>query len=159
MPASGYDPEEPRDYGFSPAVRAGDLLFVSGQIGLEPDNTVPKDPERQYTLAFAALGKVLRTAGCDVADLVELTSFHTDYPAHMDVFIRVKAAFQGEVLPAWTAVGVAALGFPDTLVEIKAIARIRDVARISAACDAGTAASGNPTAHGSRRRGQRCSRP
>ena len=60
MNTAEYDPEKSQDFGFSPAVRAGDLLFISGQVGLEPDGTVPKDPERQFTLAFAALDKVLR---------------------------------------------------------------------------------------------------
>ena len=129
MNTAAYNPEQSQDFGFSPAVRAGDLLFVSGQVGLEPDGTVPKDPERQFTLAFAALGKVLREAGCDAGDIVELMSFHTNYPAQMDIFLKVKAAFQGRALPAWTAVGVAALGYPDTLVEIKAIAGVRETRR------------------------------
>lgn len=129
MSAAEYDPENAQDFGFSPAVRAGDLLFVSGQVGLEPDGTVPKNPERQFTLAFAALDKVLREAGCTANDIVELMSFHTNYPAQMDIFLKAKAAFQGRALPAWTAVGVAALGYPDTLVEIKAIARVREARR------------------------------
>ncbi len=112
------------DYGFSPAVRTGDLLFCSGQIGIEADGSIPDDAAKQYALAFAALGKLLETEGCAVADIVELTTFHTDYPNHMDVFMKEKSRFLGKALPAWTAVGVAALGYPETLVEIKAIAKI-----------------------------------
>ncbi|MGD9598931.1 MAG: RidA family protein [Steroidobacteraceae bacterium] len=123
MTSTAYDPGDSRAYGFSPAVHAAGLVFVAGQVGLEPDGSVPQDPERQYRLAFAALGNVLQAEGCDVADIVELMSFHTIYPAHMDVFMKVKAEFQRGALPAWTAVGVAALGLPGTLVEIKAIAR------------------------------------
>jgi enamine deaminase RidA (YjgF/YER057c/UK114 family) len=110
-------------YGFSPAVRAGGLLFCSGYFGSEPDGTVPTDPERQYRLAFAGLGGVLKAEGCRPADLVELVTYHTSYPSHMDVFMQVKAEFLGGARPAWTAIGVAALGTPETLVEIRAVAR------------------------------------
>lgn len=112
------------EYGFSDAVRSDDLLFCSGQIGLAGDGTVPLDPDTQYALAFAALGRVLATEGCTAADIVDMTTFHTRYPNHMDVFMAQKAEFLGAARPAWTAIGVAALGFPDSLVEIKAVARI-----------------------------------
>lgn len=113
------------EYGFSAAVRSEGHLFCSGQIGIADDGTVPEDPATQYALAFAALEKVLATEGCTAADIVDLTSFHTHYPSHMDVFMEQKAKFLGTVRPAWTAIGVAALGFPESLVEIKAIAKIR----------------------------------
>lgn len=111
-------------YGFSPAMRAGGLLFCAGQVGFERDGTVPTDPEWQYRLAFAALGKVLQDNGCSPADLVDLITFHTGYPAHMDVFMKVKSEFLGSAMPPWTAIGVAALGTPATLVELKAVARV-----------------------------------
>ena len=112
------------EYGFLPAVRSNGLLFCSGQVGLESDGSVPTDPARQYELAFAALDRVLKAEGCSAADVVEITSFHTNYPSNMEAFMKAKFKFQGKTLPAWTAVGVAALGYPDSLVEIKAIAKI-----------------------------------
>lgn len=122
MPVSSAD-EFAAAYGFSPAVRAGGLLFSSGQVGFDRDGTAPTDPERQYRLAFAALGEVLKANGCSAADLVELLTFHTSYPQHMEIFMKVKAGFLGGARPTWTAIGVAALGTPTTLVEIKAVAR------------------------------------
>lgn len=109
-------------YGFSQVVRAGDLLFCAGQVGLEKGGSVPLDPQRQYDLAFAALGDVLKAQGRSPADIVDLTTFHVNYPDHMDVFLKAKTDFLGSATPAWTAIGVAALGYPTTLVEIKAIA-------------------------------------
>ncbi|MFC4603725.1 RidA family protein [Rhodococcus kronopolitis] len=114
------------EFGYSDAVRAGDLWFLSGQVGLEDDGTVPADPERQYRLAFDTLREVLQRQGCTPADVVELTTFHTDYPQHLSEFLAAKAEFQGDNRPAWTAVGVAALAMVGTLVEIKAVARARD---------------------------------
>lgn len=113
------------DYGFSPAIESGGFLFCSGQIGMDADGSVPADPERQFSLAFEALRALLAQYGCHAADIVDLTTFHIGYPAHMDIFMEQKAAFQGSARPAWTAIGVAALGHPASLVEIKAVARIR----------------------------------
>lgn len=112
------------EYGYSNAVRSGDLLFCSGQVGVEADGSAPDDPERQYDLAFATLGKLLADHGARPSDLVELTSFHVDFPQHMTEFMAAKARFQNGARPAWTAVGVTALGMPGILVEIKATARI-----------------------------------
>lgn len=114
------------DYGFSPAVASGGFLFCAGQIGMNADGSVPADPAQQYALAFQALGALLAKHGCAVGDIVDLTTFHVRYPQHMDVFMAQKAAFQGGARPAWTAIGVAALGHPESLVEIKAVAKIRD---------------------------------
>ncbi|NMM83492.1 hypothetical protein B2J88_03795 [Rhodococcus sp. SRB_17] len=113
------------EYGYSDAFLSGDLLFISGQTGLEADGSVPTDPNRQYDLTFAAIGGLLAEHNASPQDLVELVSFHIDYPQHMQEFMESKARFQDGARPAWTAVGVAALGKPGILVEVKAIARIR----------------------------------
>jgi enamine deaminase RidA (YjgF/YER057c/UK114 family) len=110
-------------YGFSQSVRAGGLVFFSGQVGMEPSGSVPEDPEAQYRLAFAALRGALAAEGLTPAHLVELLTFHTSFPGHMDVFMKVKADFLNGTRPTWTAIGVAALATPGTLVEIKATAR------------------------------------
>ncbi|WP_380872464.1 hypothetical protein ACFB49_33990 [Sphingomonas sp. DBB INV C78] len=110
---------------FANAVRAGDLLFCSGMIGLEADGTVPSEPARQFALAFQALRETLAHHGCGAEDVVDLTTFHVDFPTDMDRFMLARSAFLDERSSAWTAVGVAALGYPGSIVEIKAIARVR----------------------------------
>lgn len=112
-------------YDYSDAVTAGGLVFVSGQVGFDENGNYPADPEQQYRLAFAAVDEVLKKAGLSRSDLVELVTFHTNYPQHMDVFMAVKKQFLNGVRPTWTAIGVAALGHPGALVEIKATARAR----------------------------------
>lgn len=109
-------------YKYSAAVRAGDLVFFSGQVGLDETGNSPTDPATQYRLAFESLHRIIVEAGCTPADVVDLMTYHTNYPEHMDEFMAAKDKFQGDARPAWTAVGVAKLGLPETLVEIKATA-------------------------------------
>lgn len=118
--------ESIENYGFNEAIAAGGLLFCSGQIGLEADGTVPADASRQFELAFGAIADVLARNNCHAADIVDLMTFHIGYPDNMDAFMAAKAAFMNSAKCCWTAIGVVALGYPGSLVEIKAIARISD---------------------------------
>ncbi|MEK1933244.1 MAG: Rid family hydrolase, partial [Pararhizobium sp.] len=52
------------DHGYSAAIRTGDLLFVSGQVGSRPDGTPEPDFERQVRLAFDNLKATLSAADC-----------------------------------------------------------------------------------------------
>jgi len=108
---------------YSAAVRSGDLLFVSGQVGSREDGTPEPDFERQVQLAFDNLAAVLAAAGCTFADVVDVTTFHTDPASQMQTFMKVRErAIGGPPYPNWTAVGVNWLAGFDA--EIKVIARI-----------------------------------
>jgi enamine deaminase RidA (YjgF/YER057c/UK114 family) len=108
---------------YSAAIRSGDLLFVSGQVGSREDGSPEPDFERQVQLAFANLAAVLNAAGCTFADVVDVTTFHTDPPAQFETFMAVREQVIGDPpYPNWTAVGVNWLAGFDF--EIKVIARI-----------------------------------
>jgi enamine deaminase RidA (YjgF/YER057c/UK114 family) len=108
---------------YSAAIRSGDLLFVSGQVGSREDGTPEPDFARQVQLAFDNLAAVLAAAGCTFADVVDVTSFHTDPASQFDTFMAVReGAIGAPPYPNWTAVGVTWLSGFD--VEIKVIARI-----------------------------------
>ncbi|KPH06350.1 RidA family protein (plasmid) [Rhizobium acidisoli] len=110
-------------HGYSAAIRSGDLLFVSGQVGSRPDGTVEPDFERQVRLAFENLKATLRAAGCMLDDIVDVTSFHTDPENQFATIIAVKQEiFSKPPYPNWTALGVNWLAGFDF--EIKVIARI-----------------------------------
>lgn len=112
-------------HGYSAAIRSGDLLFVSGQVGSLPDGTPEPGFRRQVELAFDNLKAVLDAAGCGVDDLVDVTTFHTDPEAQFETIMAVKAGVFGKPpYPNWTAVGVNWLAGFDF--EIKVIARIPD---------------------------------
>jgi enamine deaminase RidA (YjgF/YER057c/UK114 family) len=108
---------------YSAAIRSGDLLFISGQVGSREDGTPEPDFEQQVQLAFVNLGAVLKEAGCTFDDIVDVTTFHTDPETQFEIIMSVKdKVFPQKPYPNWTAVGVNWLtGFD---FEIKAIARI-----------------------------------
>ena len=108
---------------YSAAIRSGDLLFVSGQVGSREDGSVEPDFVKQVQLAFDNLAAVLKAAGCSFDDVIDVTSFHTDPATQFDAVntARLKA-FGPPPYPNWTAVGVNWLAGFDF--EIKVIARI-----------------------------------
>jgi enamine deaminase RidA (YjgF/YER057c/UK114 family) len=108
---------------YSPAIRSGDLLFISGQVGSRPDGSPEPDLATQIRLAFDNLATVLAAAGCTFDDVVDVTSFHIDPENQFEQMMRVKdEVFSAPPYPNWTAVGVNWLAGFDF--EIKAIARI-----------------------------------
>ncbi len=110
-------------YRYSAAVRSGDLLFVSGQVGSREDGSPEPDFERQVRLAFDNLAAVLAAAGCTLDDVVDVTTFHTDPAAQFEAVAAARLdAFGDPPYPNWTAVGVTWLAGFDF--EIKVIARI-----------------------------------
>lgn len=113
------------NFGFSPAVRAGGLLFIAGQVGLRPDGSVPDDIESQTECAFQRTGEILRLSGLDFSDLVEVVSYHVDMPQNLPGFLTVKKAHTVKPYPAWTMVGVSALARSTLKIEIRSVAALR----------------------------------
>jgi len=108
---------------YSAAIRSGDLLFVSGQVGSRADGSPEPDYRDQVRLAFSNLKATLGAAGAGVDDIVDVTSFHTDPENQFDDFMAVKnEVFPDAPYPNWTAVGVNWLAGFDF--EIKVVARI-----------------------------------
>ncbi|MBE0463019.1 MAG: RidA family protein [Halomonadaceae bacterium] len=108
---------------YSAAVRSGDLLFVSGQVGSREDGSPEPDFAAQVQLAFDNLQSVLDAAGASFDDIVDVTSFHTDPETQFATVLEAKTrAFPDKPYPNWTAVGVNWLAGFDF--EIKVIARL-----------------------------------
>ncbi len=108
---------------YSAAIRSGDLLFVSGQVGSREDGSPEPIFEDQVRRAFANLRAVLEAAGCTLADVVDVTTFHTDPENQFKTIMAVRAEELTDMpYPNWTAVGVNWLAGFDF--EIKVIARI-----------------------------------
>ncbi len=108
---------------YSAAIRSGDLLFVSGQVGSREGGSPEPDFERQVQLAFDNLASMLEAAGCTLNDVIDVTTFHTDPEAQIEAVMAVRErAIGAPPYPNWTAVGVTWLaGFN---FEIKVVARV-----------------------------------
>ncbi len=108
---------------YSAAIRSGDLLFVSGQVGSREDGSPEPDFAGQVQQAFANLKAVLKAAGCTFDDVVDVTTFHTDPEKQFETIMAVREKEIGAApYPNWTAVGVNWLAGFDF--EIKVIARL-----------------------------------
>ena len=110
------------NYHFSQATRVGDMVWVSGQVGIDSDMRPAKGLAEQARLAFAGLKSVLEAAGASLGDVVELVTFHIDLRGGATEFGAVKDEFFPSHYPSWSAVGVTELAMPELLVEIRAVA-------------------------------------
>lgn len=122
-------PEQPHalyvQHRYSPAVRAGRLLFVSGQVGAREDGSPEPDLKDEIRLAFDNLDTVLGAAGLTFDDVVDTTLFMIAPDVVFPILSEVMAERWGEApFPALTALGVTWLsGFR---FEIKAVATLRE---------------------------------
>lgn len=121
FPAQRHDLYEKHRY--SAAIRSGDLLFVSGQVGSLEDGSPEPDFDKQVRRAFDNLKATLRAAGCGLDDIIDVTTFSTDPDRQFGTVLAVKdEMFPKAPYPNWTAIGVNWLAGFDF--EIKVIARI-----------------------------------
>ncbi|HEX3916146.1 MAG TPA: RidA family protein [Caulobacteraceae bacterium] len=118
-------------YGLSEAVRAGDLLHLGGQTGMNAAFEIVSGGVRaQAEQAFRNIREIVELAGGRVEDLVHLTWYLVEPEggaAFMEDAMAVTAAREAVmagVRPASTAVRVKALLTPEILVEIQAVAAL-----------------------------------
>ncbi len=103
------------------AVEAGNMLFCSGQLGIDPATGEFKiGVENQTKQCLKNLGAVLKEAGYDVKDVVKTTIF-IDHMEDFPIMNEVYAEFFGENKPARSCVEVAKIPM-GALVEIECIA-------------------------------------
>ena len=115
-------PDAPAAIGtYSQAVRAGDTVYLSGQIPLDPQSMklVDGDFETQAKRVFENLRAVSRAAGGDFDRVVRVTVYLTDL-ANFAKVNEVMATYFREPYPARAAIGVASLP-RGALVEIDAV--------------------------------------
>jgi enamine deaminase RidA (YjgF/YER057c/UK114 family) len=105
------------------------LVFLAGQVAYDrhgPDRRLvgAGDPAAQARQAIENIRTLLRQAGGDLEDVVEMTAYLTDPAAHTEAMGRVAQEYFRDPLPAMSLIGVPALARPEFLVEIRAIAAI-----------------------------------
>jgi reactive intermediate/imine deaminase len=105
---------------YSQAIRAGDSVYLSGQIGLDPQTMqLAEGIDAQIQRVFANLAAVAKAAGLGLDRTVRMTVYLTDL-AHFARVNEIMAQYVGQPFPARAAVGVASLP-RGALVEIDAI--------------------------------------
>lgn len=108
---------------YTPIVRAGDWLVVSGQVGIANGKLVPGGLEGELRQAFANLARLLEGEGASLHDVTKTTVFlrHLagDYTKMNEVYVELF----GDHRPARSAIGVAELPL-GALVEVEAWAHL-----------------------------------
>lgn len=97
------------------------MVFVSGQVGVRPDGSVPEDIGGQTKAAIDNVKAVLAAAQMDVSDIVKSTIYLTD-ESHFDGFVAAGAPLLSQPPSATTLLYVKALASPALLIEIEAVA-------------------------------------
>ncbi len=104
------DTNNKNDAPFSGAVRVGDTVYVSGQIGLGPDRKPPLEVKEEARLVMEAVKKQLAEGGMTPDDLVSVQVFCPDV-RHYDAFNAVYRTYFSKEFPARAFVGAGALLF------------------------------------------------
>jgi len=103
---------------FSEAVRVGDTLYLSGQLGIGPDGKLPDGIEAQTKQAMDNVGAILKRAGLGYGDVFHCTAFLSDmknWPAFNKVYVPY---FPAGKMPARSAFGANGLAL-GALLEIE----------------------------------------
>lgn len=105
-----HSPHAPAAIGtYSQAVRAGDTVYLSGQIGLDPSTMLLVEGiDAQIERVLDNLKAVAEAAGGSLADIVKVNVFMTDL-SHFAKFNEVMSRYFAQPYPARAVIGVAAL--------------------------------------------------
>ena len=109
---------------WSNAIRAGDTLYISGQVARPFEGgtgLVGKDEYEQSKQIFARIERIIKAAGGTMDNLVKMTIYVVDITKNTEVWRARREFFTGD-FPASTLVEVRALAKPEVLVEIEAVA-------------------------------------
>jgi 2-iminobutanoate/2-iminopropanoate deaminase len=119
-------PDHYAPFLLSQGIRFGNLIFISGQAGAGDDGQiVAGDFRAQGRQAFANLRRALEAGGSSLKDVLKVTIFVTDMGNFKDV-VELRREFFAEPYPADTIAEVTALYDPAVMIEIEAIAAVRD---------------------------------
>ncbi|GAA2619579.1 RidA family protein [Streptomyces axinellae] len=108
------------DFGYSQAVKSGELIHVSGQLSLDEAGEFRHtgDFAAQLELTYTNLDKVLDHYGATRNQVVSQTLYVVDLPQHAPAVAAGNLAYFGGHRPAATVLGVTELTFPGQVIEI-----------------------------------------
>lgn len=116
----------PARFTFSPAVRVGNLVFLSGTTATDDKGKIigPGDIVTQTRRIFEKFEIILKSVGGDLSNIVETTDYFLSLEDYNKTAELRRELFKGPPWPAATGVVVSGLIRPDALIEIKGIAAL-----------------------------------
>lgn len=112
-------PPEPYSY----AIRAGDTLYLAGQVALDEHGKVIGATVRdQAQQVWSNIERVLSASGSSIADVVKVTYYMQDIRELPEEIAIREQIFSGRPLPAVTAIQAASLGLPGLMMEVDVVA-------------------------------------
>ncbi len=113
---------------FSPAVRAGNLLYISGTTATDENRQIvgKGDIAAQTRFIFEKFRRILEATGGSFGNIIETTDYFLTLEGYKETANIRREFFNGPPFPAATGVLVASLIRPDALIEIKAVAYLDD---------------------------------
>lgn len=109
------------EFGFADAIITGDTIYLSGVVAGPVKE--PKDLTPAFERAFVRIEAILKRAGADWDDVVDMTTYHTDLQSQVAQFSAVKNRYVKAPFPTWTAIGISSLYEPTAVTEIKVVAK------------------------------------
>ena len=96
-------------------------VYISGQVGVQPDGVVPDDPVAQARQAWINMIAILEEAGMGMADVVRVNGYATSAEG-IAAFREIRNEMVGDPPPASTLIQIAALAAPEWVIEIECVA-------------------------------------
>ncbi len=116
-----------KDY-FAEGIQVGNILYLSGQIGVDRDGNTPTSIADQTKIAYSNMQDILAHFGADMNNIVDETFFVTDmnelFGNIEDVYGAREVAYGGTPEVSQTVLQVVALVQPELKIEIKCTAHL-----------------------------------
>ena len=117
-----------KEYGYSQAVKVGDTIYLSGQVSHDDRGNIVglRDMEAQMRQAYTNIQKLLAQYGATIDNIVDEVLFVTDMDAAFAAAVKCRPEiFSGTPVVASTIVQIQRLAFPELMIEIRCVAKLK----------------------------------
>jgi 2-iminobutanoate/2-iminopropanoate deaminase len=117
-----------KEYGYAQAVKVGDTIYLSGQVSHDDRGNIVglRDMEIQMRQAYTNIQKVLAQYGATMDNVVDEVLFVTDMDTAFAAAVKCRReVFSGTPVVASTIVQIQRLAFPELLIEIRCVAKLK----------------------------------
>ena len=117
-----------KEYGYAQAVKVGDTIYLSGQVSHDDKGNIVglRDMEAQMRQVYTNIQKVLAQYGATMDNVVDEILFVTDMDTAFAAAVKCRReVFSGAPVVASTIVQIQRLAFPELLIEIRCVAKLK----------------------------------